>query len=182
MLSLLILPLATKTIFNVPLISSKVKVENEAESNTWTIKNNIEELKKLRNPEWKALSAQEKIDVLQIVANIEARALGMSNKLCLGVKAMPDYVIGQYAVDTNIIYINIDKIRELGVTTPEQVETEISLESERDAKHFAAYLRLKEKSGVLHFHGDTKKQILITLQKHFPAMKRYSYNNFIAYF
>ena len=75
-----------------------------------------------------------------------------------------------------------EKINEMGITTPEKAEAEMRAEAEKDAKHFAAYLRLKEKAGMLHFHGDTKKQILTTLQAHFPNMKRYTYNNFIAYF
>lgn len=79
-------------------------------------------------------------------------------------------------------YLVPEKISEMGIATPEQVETEMRAESEKDAKHFAAYLRKKEKAGILHFHGDTKKQILATLQAHFPNMKRYTYNNFIAYF
>ena len=79
-------------------------------------------------------------------------------------------------------YLVPEKIAEIGICTMEQAEAELKAESEKDAKHFAAYLRKKEKAGILHFHGDTKKQILITLQEHFPTMKRYTYNNFIAYF
>ena len=79
-------------------------------------------------------------------------------------------------------YLVREKISEMGIDTPEQVESEMRAEAEKDAKHFAAWLRRKEKAGILNFHGDTKKQILITLQEHFPTMKRYTYNNFIAYF
>ena len=79
-------------------------------------------------------------------------------------------------------YLVPEKIAEMGICTMEQAETELKAESEKDAKHFAAYLRKKEKAGILHFHGDTKKQILASLQTHFPNMKRYTYNNFIAYF
>ena len=79
-------------------------------------------------------------------------------------------------------YLVPEKIAEMSIATPEQVEAEMRAEAEKDAKHFAAWLRKKEKAGILHFHGDTKKQILITLQEHFPTMKRYTYNNFIAYF
>ena len=79
-------------------------------------------------------------------------------------------------------YLVPEKISEMGIDTPEQVEAEMRAEAEKDAKHFAAWLRRKEKAGILHFHGDTKKQILATLQEQFPNMKRYTYNNFIAYF
>lgn len=79
-------------------------------------------------------------------------------------------------------YLMQEKISEMGIDTPEQVEAEMRAEAEKDAKHFAAWLRRKEKAGILHFHGDTKKQILATLQEQFPNMKRYTYNNFIAYF
>jgi hypothetical protein len=79
-------------------------------------------------------------------------------------------------------YLVPEKIAEIGICTMEQAEAELKAESEKDAKHFAAYLRKKEKAGIIYFHGDNKKQILITLQEHFPTMKRYTYNNFIAYF
>ena len=110
MLSILILPLATKTMFNVPLISSSIQNKDEADKNTWTIKNNIDELKKLYDQEWEVLSVQDKINVLQVVANIEARVLGISTELCMGARSMPEYTIGQYVIDTDKIYINIDKI------------------------------------------------------------------------
>ena len=79
-------------------------------------------------------------------------------------------------------YLVPEKIAEMGICTMEQAEAELMAESEKDAKHFAAYLRKKEKAGIIYFHGDNKKQILASLQAHFPNMKRYTYNNFIAYF
>lgn len=79
-------------------------------------------------------------------------------------------------------YLVPEKIAEIGICTMEQAEAELKAESEKDAKHFAAYLRKKEKAGIIYFHGDNKKQILVSLQAHFPNMKRYTYNNFIAYF
>ena len=79
-------------------------------------------------------------------------------------------------------YLVPEKIAEIGICTMEQAEAELKAESEKDAKHFAAYLRKKEKAGIIYFHGDNKKQILASLQAHFPNMKRYTYNNFIAYF
>ncbi len=79
-------------------------------------------------------------------------------------------------------YLVPEKIAEIGICTMEQAEAELKAESEKDAKHFAAYLRKKEKAGIIYFHGDNKKQIFASLQAHFPNMKRYTYNNFIAYF
>ena len=79
-------------------------------------------------------------------------------------------------------YLVPEKIAEIGICTMEQAEAELKAESEKEAKHFAAYLRKKEKAGIIYFHGDNKKQIFASLQAHFPNMKRYTYNNFIAYF
>ena len=79
-------------------------------------------------------------------------------------------------------YLVPEKIAEMGIVTLEQAEAELAAESEKDARHFASYLRKKEKAGILYFHGDNKKQIHLTLQAHFPQMRRYSYNNFIAFF
>ena len=109
-LSALVLPLATKTLLNKPLIASQSITENEADSDKWTFKNNVNELKKLRNSEWQELTVQEKVDVLQIVANIEAKALGISTKLSLGAKNMSEYTVGLYEKDTDKIYINIDSL------------------------------------------------------------------------
>jgi hypothetical protein len=36
--------------------------------------------------------------------------------------------------------------------------------------------------GVLDFHGYSKKQIFKCIRAHFPTMRKYGYDNFVAYF
>ena len=155
-LSVLILPLAAKTVFNVPLLSSNIKIKNEIENNSYTIKNNIDELKKLQDSEWQKLSVQEKLNVLQIVANIEGRVLGISTELCVGAKSMPDYVIGQYVVNTDKIYINIDKVDKCDA---EETLNTICHESYHayQAKMADVYNNLSENDKKLKLFKDARK-------------------------
>ena len=145
---------------------------------------------------------EKKIDIMEketkhIGYNVENMTINMSGGTLVQhadlVQASGEVVVEQHADIENkqpkdcqqpsfCIYLVPDKITEMGIMTPAQAEDELRAESEKDAKHFAAYLRKKEKAGTLYFHGDTKKQIHATLQAHFPNMKRYTYNNFIAYF
>ena len=156
MLSALVLPLATKTILNKPLIASQRVIEFEADSDTWTIKNNINELKQLRNSEWQKLSVQEKIDVLQIVANIEARVLGISTKLSLGAKNMSEYTVGLYEKDTDKIYINIDSLADCRA---EEALNTICHESYHayQAKMAEVYNNLNENEKKLKIFKDAQK-------------------------
>ena len=156
-----------------------------------------QQIQYLQNKLQKQLSMKEENHIKHIGYNVENMTINMSGGTLVQhadlVQASGEVVVEQHADIENkqpkdcqqpsfCVYLVPEKIAEMGICTMEQAEAELRAESEKDAKHFAAYLRKKEKAGTLYFHGDTKKQIFATLQAHFPNMKRYTYNNFIAYF
>lgn len=79
-------------------------------------------------------------------------------------------------------YIQVERLNEVGVYTPEKFNKMISQEAEKPAPQFAKFLRKHEKSGYLNFYGQTKRQVLNTLHAWFPNIKNYSYQNFAASF
>ena len=54
----------------------------------------------LQEDEWEKLSAQERLDVLQTVANIEQRYLGLPNELNVGVANLDADILGYYTDQT----------------------------------------------------------------------------------
>ena len=75
-----------------------------------------------------------------------------------------------------------EKLTELGLYTLEQFETMFREAAESDAKTLAAFLKKFRKLGVLDLHGYSKKQIFNRIKAYFPSMRRYGYDNFVAYF
>jgi len=73
----------------------------------YTISNNIETVLLLQENEWKKLSTKEKLNVLQIIANIEAHSLGLPNELNVGTANLEEYTRGSYLDGTHTIYINL---------------------------------------------------------------------------
>ena len=79
-------------------------------------------------------------------------------------------------------FLVTEKLTELGLYTPEQFENMFREAAESDAKTLAAFLKKYRQMGVLDFHGYSKKQIFKCIRAHFPTMRKYGYDNFVAYF
>ena len=71
-----------------------------------TLKDNLEIVKLLREEFWVDLSVQERIDVLQTIANIEASHLGLPHKLKVISVSIDEKTLGYYADQTHTIAIN----------------------------------------------------------------------------
>ena len=71
-----------------------------------TIANNIDCLSRLNDSDWFSLSFEEKLDVLQAVANIECRYLGISHELNVVAKDMEQgTILGSYSDRTHTISV-----------------------------------------------------------------------------
>lgn len=75
-----------------------------------TLANNIETVALLEETRWKELSAQEKINVLQTVANIEQRYLGLPHELNVGATNLKDGTLGNYCDATHQITIDLNHL------------------------------------------------------------------------
>jgi len=77
---------------------------------TETIASNINTVRLLQEDEWMQLSMQERLDVLQVIANIEASYLGLPHELNVFSAVMDEKTGGYYVDDTHSIYINLEEL------------------------------------------------------------------------
>lgn len=79
-------------------------------------------------------------------------------------------------------YIQVDKLNEMGVYTPEQFNQLLSEKTQLPAPDLAEFLHKHKKSGYLNYGKHSKRQVYDTLHAYFPKMRQYSYPNFCLYF
>ena len=80
----LIVPIGVSKVFGLGLMTTKTPLVSDAsEAEEWTVKNNIDTVRLLREEEWKELNPQQKLDVLGVVLNIEIRYLGLNHEVYL---------------------------------------------------------------------------------------------------
>lgn len=96
-------------IFGIGIMnSSSVKAISGLNKQQQTISNNIETIIFLQEEEWVKLQTQEKIEVIQCVANIEACCLGLPHELNVAVSNLRKSTLACYDDDTYTIYIDLD--------------------------------------------------------------------------
>ena len=69
-----------------------------------------EELEDLREDHWFSLSLQEKVDLMQLVANIETSYLGIPEGLQVCCESLPPYTLGSYVHEDSTIRIGKDHL------------------------------------------------------------------------
>lgn len=97
----------------VPTANYTVNVGNE---DGWHIRNNIDTLVKLSDGSWDSMTAEDKIDVLQVVVNIDANYLGIPYNLTLSASELPANeatLLAQYRDSDHSILINLDYLNKL---------------------------------------------------------------------
>lgn len=80
----------------------------------YTIAKNIEILQNLQEEKWTYLSVDEKVAVLQTVANIEAHYLGLSHGLTVKVAILDSDTLGTYNDRKHRIQISLDEVKYYG--------------------------------------------------------------------
>ena len=71
---ILLLPLGTKLLFGHGLINTTIPpVRSASQAGDWTVKNNIDTVRLLKEEDWSKLDTQEKLNVLGVILNIEIR-------------------------------------------------------------------------------------------------------------
>lgn len=109
-MAVIMVPLLIQGAFGVTLIKSSVEANIGTGAEEQTISNNIDMVLKLQAEEWCSLSTNEKLNVLQCVANIEAHYLGISNELNVGASNLPEYTLACYSDASHTIYINLEHL------------------------------------------------------------------------
>ena len=109
---ILLVPLGVKLIFGHGIISTTVpSVDSAAKANEWTVKNNIDTIRLLREDDWSNLNTQEKLDVLGVVLNIEIRYLGLNHELYLKSSALDTNTAAHYNHNNHEVVIDINHLQ-----------------------------------------------------------------------
>ena len=103
-----IAPVIIHQYFSTSMLLSKEKPVPQSEVAEQTINNNIEELAQLYNGAWDDFTIEERLAILQTVADIERRYLGIPHELYVGTGNPKDTELGYYADNTHEIVLNID--------------------------------------------------------------------------
>lgn len=106
----IMVPLLLQRVFGVTLFRSGVEAEMGYENESQTISSNIDTVLMLQDEKWSSLSLDDKLDVLQCVANIEAHYLGLPNELDVGASNLPEYTLACYSDVYHTININLEHL------------------------------------------------------------------------
>lgn len=82
-----------------------------ADMEQWTMRNNKEAVLKLRSEVWDSLSVDERLEVMEVVKNIEMRYLGVQRDIDVEVGELDEFVLGAYRLRENKIIISESHIK-----------------------------------------------------------------------
>lgn len=97
-------------VFGDNILNSSISAAASNQDMPQTISNNIDTILLLQEEEWANLTTQEKLDILQTVANIEAHYLGLPNELNVGAANLGEYILACYNDRTYTISIDLDHL------------------------------------------------------------------------
>ncbi|MDO5410431.1 MAG: hypothetical protein Q4F21_08260 [Lachnospiraceae bacterium] len=102
-------------IFNIHIMNSQVTATIGEKTQKQTISNNMDTILLLQSDEWEQLTTQDKLDVLQCVANIEAQYLGLPTELNVEACSLKKDQTGTYTDLTHVISVDIAHLENSGV-------------------------------------------------------------------
>lgn len=102
------IPLFINFGFGDSLVWKTETASSNPDDTTWTIAENIEVVSNLREEIWETLSSSEKVDTLQVIANIERQYLGLPHELNVIVSRCEESTLASYDDSTHTIEINIE--------------------------------------------------------------------------
>ena len=117
-------------IWGESLVLTNTKAETGEE---YTIQNQLDTLQALKPDTWFTLSAREKLNVLQTIANIEATYLGLPGELTVSTAIIEENTLGEYSANNRMIYINADHLEESG---PRDLMTTVCHEAYHGYQHY----------------------------------------------
>ena len=108
----LIVPIGVSKVFGLGLMTTKTPLASDAsEAEEWTVKNNIDTVRLLREEEWKELNPQQKLDVLGVVLNIEIRYLGLNHEVYLKSSVLNGETAAHYNHKDHEIVIDLGQLK-----------------------------------------------------------------------
>lgn len=102
-----LVPLCANILFGKNMAFNNTKSEVPVSDGKYTIENNIEVLTRLNSENWEQLDLNDRVDVLQTIANIEADYLGLTNELNVKLVKTDENVVATYTDKNHTINVNI---------------------------------------------------------------------------
>lgn len=98
---------AFKPLLGLPFVSPKVSVSDTSSQQEQTISNNMETVLLLQQEQWERLDLPGRVQVMQVIADIEANYLGIGEvTVCSGV--LGEKTRGVYENNTRTVTLNLD--------------------------------------------------------------------------
>lgn len=104
----MMIPISTSLFLSDSIFPNTEKAIVGSENDDCTIANNIETVRNIRQDVWEDLSVAEKMRTLQVIANIEARYLGLPHELNVRIESLDDGTIAHYVDSTHSLSLNIN--------------------------------------------------------------------------
>lgn len=115
---ILLVPITVSNLLGLGLMNSKAPtVSGAAEATEWTVKNNFDTVRLLQEEEWGELDAQQKLDVLGVVMNIEIRYLGINHELDLQCRVLNGKIAAHYTDKDHAIVIDLSHLKNAPAST-----------------------------------------------------------------
>lgn len=108
----IMLLLAVGGVFGTGILQGTALATVGVVSEEQTIHNNMDILYLLQEEEWEKLNTTQKINVLQCVANIESRYLGLPNELNVVMANLQEGTLGMYIDRTHTICLDLDHLEQ----------------------------------------------------------------------
>ena len=111
--TVLMVIISSITLFGHSLVSNHAPSVECREEGEYTIEGQIETLSNMREDVWDGLSMRDRLETLQIIANIEAQSLGLPTGLTVKVSNAPQYVVASYNDAEHAIVVDASRFETL---------------------------------------------------------------------
>ena len=109
--AVIMLAIGFNVVFGTALITPSTVPTKQPGNVEQTISNNLDTLVMLQEETWSALTVDEKLNILQTIANIEQRYLGLPNELNVGASDLQEGLAGYYSDPDHLIIVSMDSLQ-----------------------------------------------------------------------
>lgn len=97
-------------LFGSSILKSDIRPSTLNNLSDQTISNNIDKVLLLQDDTWAELTVSERLNVLQTIANIEQRYLGLPNELNVCAANLDERTLGYYSDNTHELVVSMDSL------------------------------------------------------------------------
>ena len=106
----IIISLGCNILFGSTLMQASVDPGDLEDAGGQAIEEHMQMVLRLQENVWRRLSVEERLDVLQVIANLEQIYLGLPNELNVGMANLEKDLLGYYRDGTHEIVLNMDSL------------------------------------------------------------------------